>query len=553
MATNKINIRKKTVSQLLQNVSEGRFAIPKLQREFVWDGPKAAKLLDSINNHMPVGVVMIWETPRSQRLHLRQQYHVLPPFNARMGKVWFLIDGQQRVSVLHHVREGGTLQNARGKEIDFERIVLALEKEDDGQQIRYRKPLRGRYESMSDVLHPQWRSRLSHLGTRHKERVRKCRQSVLRYPVHLMFVEAQLDTIRESFLRINTQGMKITTADAIFTKAESLDLRDIRHLVRQHVDAQFGLIPEMPILFAMAAVRGGTEARGQALRNVIKKLEDETKRDHRVRKSLAKDWDRLGTCFGKAVDYLRENFRVVSRDYLYSDYMIAILAYFFFWNGRGPSARQKDQIRRWFWATTVGSRYSGRNFLRCLPEDLKFFKRLANNGSARFVYSPEVEKSDVRKSQFASRTGITSAFYCMLMLRGPVSILDDGLNEIPLEHYSTNANRKDRHHIFPRFVLMGLGVPAKLYNSICNICLLTADENQMIGSTRPRKYLGKVRDTGTYFKRKMERHLLPIDDVSGVWDRNASQGFHRFLRKRTDIICRALEDEAGIRLFRREL
>jgi hypothetical protein len=556
MARKKITILNMTLSQLLTSVSEGRFAIPKLQREFVWDGPKAAKLLDSINAHMPIGVMMIWETARSQRLYLRHQYHVLPPFNPRNGKVWFLIDGQQRISVLHRVREGSALPNARGKEIDFSRVVFSLQEEDDGQQIRYRKPLPGRYVSMVDVLHPQWRSRLSHLGSRDKERVRKCRQRVLRYVMHLMFVQAKLPVIRESFLRINTQGMKISTADAIFTKAEGLDLRDILHEVRQHVDEDFGLIPDMPILFAMVAVRGGTEARGQALRQKMQQLEQEARMDRRKRRTLAKEWQRLGNCFGKAVDYLREkeNFAVLSREFLYSDYMIAILAYFFYWNkGHGPSAQQKEQIRKWFWATTVGSRYSGRNFLRCLPDDLKFFKRLAGNPSARFQYTPEVDRIDVRKAQFASRTGITSALYCMLLRRGPVSILDDGLNKIPIDRYASRSNRKDRHHVFPRKVLADLGVPANLYNSICNICLLTAEENQSIGARRPRLYLGNVRDNGKFFKPKMHKHLLPLQEDAGLWAQDVRQGFRRFLRERTELICRALEEEAGIRLFRRDM
>jgi hypothetical protein len=551
-----ISVQKMPIRDVLRSISEGQFAIPKLQREFVWDGPKAAKLLDSMNAEMPVGVIMIWQTSRSHRLYLRTQYNVLPPFNYRNGKVWFLIDGQQRISVLHHVREGTpTLRNALGKEIDFRRVVFSLENEEDGQQIRYRKPLRNRYESMKDVLHPQWKSRLSHLSARHQEKVRKCRERILRYSMHLMFVEANLAVVRESFLRINTQGMKIRTADAIFTRAESLDLRDFRHEVRQHVDAVFGLIPEMPILFAMAAVREPTQTqpRGQALRQQIKKLEEEAQSDDQLRRLLARDWSRLGVCFGKAVDYLRENFCVLTRDYLYSDYVVAMLACFLFWNNRrGPSARQKELIRRWFWATTVGTRYTGTKFLRCLSDDLKFFWRLARNGSARFEYNAEVDRIDVRKAQFASRTGITSSFYCMLLRRGPVSILDNGLNELPIERYATRANRKDRHHVFPRAVLAPLGIPANLYNSICNICLLTAEENQSIGSRRPRNYLGEVRDEGTFFKRKMARHLLPVNtDSSGVWAPDVTRGFMQFLIERRNLICRTLEDEAGFPLFRR--
>lgn len=62
MKPKRIAIRSRRVSQLLKHVEEGRFAIPRLQREFVWDGPKAAKLFDGIHAHMPIGVVMVWET-----------------------------------------------------------------------------------------------------------------------------------------------------------------------------------------------------------------------------------------------------------------------------------------------------------------------------------------------------------------------------------------------------------------------------------------------------------------------------------------------------------
>lgn len=546
-----LNIKPLSVAKLLSRIDEGRFAIPRLQREFVWDGSKAAKLFDSIMRHMPIGVVTVWETPRSQRLYLRQKYHVLPHFNPRNSKVWFLIDGQQRVSVLHLVAEGAEIRNALHKTINFRRVVLSLDGRSSELEIIYRKPRPGLYESLSDILHPHWRRRLSHLGKQDLARVANCRRRILSYPMQLMFIRSSLDGIRETFLRINTQGMKIKTADAIFAQAEDLELRDVRHEVADQVDPSFGSIPEMPILFAMAAVRGAKEARGEALRAAIERLGREAKQDPRLRKALAKDWHRLSVCFGKAVDYLRDNFAVVTRDYLYSDYMIAVLALFFFWNGRGTNHRQKEQIRRWFWATSVGSRYSGAKFLRCIPTDLKFFRKLASQKTARFTYSAEVDRLDVRKALYASRTGITAAFYSMLLLRKPVSILDDGLNGIPMEKYSAPANRKERHHIFPKGVVAGLGFPSSLYNSICNICLQTAEENQKIGPRRPHIYLREAKETGGYFRRKMERHLIPAGDKSGVWQRNVSSGFKRMISERNDLICKEFEKLAGAKLFRK--
>jgi hypothetical protein len=552
MRLGNIRIKKVRISKLLSYVDAGRFAIPKLQREFIWDGPKAAKLIDSILRSMPIGVILIWDTPRSQRLHLREKYHVLPPFNQKNRSAWFLIDGQQRASVLYHAREGDRLENARRRDIDFAKIVLSLNHEDDGQIIRYRRSQTGEYVPLSSVLHPHWRQKLNGLGARKLKRVQKNRQRILNYSTFVMFVHGGLPDIREAFLRINTQGMKVTTADAIFTQAEALDLRDVVHEVREHLDAAFSDVPDAPLLFLFSAIRGGTEARGRAIEATIRKLNKSAGTDPNLRKSLAKIWNKIGPCVGKAADYLRDRFCVVSRDFLASDYMLSILAYFFFQNRRGPSKKQAEEIRKWFWATSVGSRYSGRDFNRCVPMDLDFFCALARNPARRFHYDPQVETIDIRKAQYASRTAITSAVYCMLLRRGPVYLLDKGLNEIPIQRYSTRANRKDRHHIFPRQPLVNAGVPVKLYNSISNICLLVASENQEIGSKRPRHYIGELDEPRSAFKAKMKRHLIPVDDTSGVWNSNLKRGFSRFLQQRTKLICDALEDEAQIRLFRVE-
>jgi hypothetical protein len=140
--------------------------------------------------------------------------------------------------------------------------------------------------------------------------------------------------------------------------------------------------------------------------------------------------------------------------------------------------------------------------------------------------------------------------YCLLLRRRPVYLLDNGLNEIPVQRYATPANRKDRHHVFPRQVCSGLGIPYKLYNSVVNACLLVAEENQRIGARRPARYFKKIQEL-RQFKWKMRRHLIPADKASGIWVRSVRRGLRLFLEQRTRLICEALESEAGIRLFRR--
>lgn len=551
-ASTSISFEEKKLSRLFNAVDERRFAIPKLQREFVWDGPKAAKLLDSIVRGMPIGTIMVWCAPRSQRLHLRQSYHVLPQFDSRHAQVWFLLDGQQRLSVLYLVRRGIVVENARRREIDFSRVVLDLDGEDE-QLVRYRKPLDDRFVSVSEMLAGNWRARFATLPVRRLARVARAREAILNYRVALTFLQSPIEHVRETFLRINTQGMKVTTADAIFSRAEDLKLRDVYHEVRDGLDEAFHDIEETPILFAMLAARGVREARGEALRRELTKLEAEVSRDPGLRRSLERTWRDLRSSFGKAVDYLRQNFKVLNLKLLYSDYMVAMLALFFLHReGRGPDAYQREQIRRWFWSTTVGSRYSGRNFNRYIRRDLDYFERLAKGERATFRYTPEVDRADLRRAQYTSRTGMTSAFYSLLLLRRPVTIMDDGLNEIPLERYAAIANRKDRHHIFPAGLMTRHDVAPQLFNSVANVCLLTAQENQQIGRRRPRIYLADARSHEGTFKAKVARHLIPIGDDSGIWDPEVERGFRTFLQQRTGILCEAMEEAAGLRLFRRE-
>lgn len=551
-ANSRLVIKKRSIQSLFRDVHMGRFAIPRLQREFVWDGRKSAKLLDSIYLGMPIGIPLIWQAKKSERLFLRQRYHVLPPFDHRNREVWFLVDGQQRVSALHRVKEGGELTNARSRVIDFGRVVLSLDSEDGDERIRYRKPVPGRFIPLCDVLHPHWQHRVGPVTKRQRDEIRRCRERILHYKAHLMFVRMKIGQVRECFLRINTQGMKLTAADAIFTKAESLELRELAHEVREQLDPAFRDIGEIPILWAIAATRGGIEARGVAINQAIRRIQRRAEESVSFKKQLGRDWSRLVQCLGKAVDYLRGTFSVLNRDFLYSDYMLAMLALFFYWNQGGPSQHQSEEIRKWFWATAVGGRYSGRNFLRCIPEDVRFFRRLAEKRDARFRYSQQVEKADIRRTQYQGHTGIGAAFYCLLALRRPVSILDDGINPVPLDRHSTRANRKDRHHIFPRGPLRQANVPLADYNSICNVCLLTAEENQRIGSRRPASYLREPAAKRRQFARKMRSHLIPHDNGSGLWEPGLKRGFKRFIKGRTNLLCRAFEQEAGIRLFRRD-
>src|SRR5262245_31873011 len=89
-----------TIKSLRRDLQARKFAVPKLQRNFVWDARRAAKLLDSIYHNMPIGSLFLWEMDRKSAHLIRQSAEVLPSFSDSNSHIWFVIDGQQRLSVI---------------------------------------------------------------------------------------------------------------------------------------------------------------------------------------------------------------------------------------------------------------------------------------------------------------------------------------------------------------------------------------------------------------------------------------------------------------------
>jgi len=549
MARKRLELREFTVSQLLNHLESRRFAVPAVQREFVWDGRKACKFLDSIYRQMPVGAVMIWETNRKNRHHLREHINVLPEFDGSNRDIWFLLDGQQRISVLYQARRGARVEVRRGKEINFANICFLLEPADNGVLFAYRRAVPGKYASLSDILAANWRRRFQSLPAYKMRKLVKCRELLLKYRLPLLFIRTNdHKEVREAFIRINSLGTPVSAADKAFARASEFGMRHLARQAQAALHDSFKDLPDNALLLAMAFMRGERLDVGERVIDAaIRKLEREVERDKAALKSFTKEWTRLRAAVEKAVDYMRANFSVINRGFLPSDNMLVVLSLFFYWNKARPNPRQKREIRKWFWASAVCKRYSGRGHRVNILRDLKFFERLARKKVARFQLESRVRRQDIKETEYTTHGSLSNAFFCLLLRQQPRS-LEDG-DRIPIESISARANKNQKHHVFPRGKLKRAGFSVKDCNSLCNICLLTAEENQMIGNRLPARYLKEVPQNGR-LPTIMKSHLITTRG-SGLWERDAKTGYRRFVRSRLNEICAAFEREAGIKLFHR--
>src|SRR5262249_549977 len=225
---NSLEFKSLPIRKLQRYIEEGHFAIPKLQRAFVWNGRKAATLFDSIYRGMPIGTITVWETSKRNKNLLRHTLHILPEFQDHNKCVWFILDGQQRLSVIHQTSLGGEKQNGFHQIIDFDRIVFRVTDKENTPRFQFRKPIYGEWVSLKDIFSQNWRNKFKWLTVGQLHRVENCRSLLLNYRVSMVIVSSEnLEEARALFLRINSLGTPLSAADRAFARASKFDLREL--------------------------------------------------------------------------------------------------------------------------------------------------------------------------------------------------------------------------------------------------------------------------------------------------------------------------------------
>lgn len=546
------------IRRLHEQLLGRQFAIPKLQRNFVWDSGRAAKLLDSICRDMPIGSLFLWEMDRRSANLIRQSAEVLPSFNTAHKNIWFVIDGQQRLSVIYQAFEAQERQNDAGRRIDFSRLCFVVNPKGpdiDEQRVVYRKPAGRELVPVRDILANNWKRRMPSKAKGFLARVGAFRERVLNYPVPTVTVQgATLDEIGEVFIRVNSQGMRITSADRAIALMGKLDVRLMAEELRLKVrESGFALMGVESILMGFNLIAEEPRADGDPpkLDAMARRWSKRIDKDSAAQDQFKKVWHKYQHSYLAAIDYLRKRFPVHDESYLPSVNMLSTLSVFFYHHAGQPNGYQSSELRKWFWATGVAERYTGRGYHRNIVADAKLFAALGRGVRRRFVFRDLLDPIlDIQGAEYTSRSARTRAFFCLLSAREP-RYLENG-EEISLEQgVLSHANLRNRHHIFPQGRLRQ-HFPARTYNSLCNICFLVSRDNQKIGMRLPRYYLENYRDSGrARFKRVMRSHLIPVADDSGIWDRGLVGAFKKFQKNRLGVICAEFERVAGIRLFRK--
>lgn len=202
------------------------WAIPEIQRPFVWDAKKVRSLIASMFLGFPVGSVMIWKGQGVRARHIGQK-------KSAEGEVDLVIDGQQRLTSIKILFEGRTVTTEKGEKIiriQFNPLVGPC----DGsfEVLKAAKPKPG-WAIVSDIFSAK---SITDYTAKYKKENKTLSQEQKRFAEESLielskltnysigcieiFSNVDIDEAAEIFVRINSTGTPLKQGDFIMTLLE---------------------------------------------------------------------------------------------------------------------------------------------------------------------------------------------------------------------------------------------------------------------------------------------------------------------------------------------
>jgi hypothetical protein len=513
------------ISRLVTRIEQGDIKVPVFQRKFVWKPNQILDLLDSIYRGYPVGSLLFWLSSESLATERDLGDFHLPATPQKYPRN-YVLDGQQRLATIYGVlRWPGLPENESIFNVSFNL---------EDQTFLYTQiPVLPTHIQMS-ILFDTKRFRLfqTNLLNRPDGQALIDASDVLsetfrEYAIPVVTVtEATVDHVSSIFERINNTGTKLTVYDLMVaaTWSENFDLRDQVDKIIDDIGAKDyeGVSPVAILQILAAHANGGTNR--QAILDLRNHDSD----------TLIQWVDEVKEALEQAVDFLANEVHVKSSDFLpYERQLVAIA--FALTRRNKPSNSDISVLRKWFWRTSFSERYR-RGGEGLFDEDLMTVIAALDDEDqlARFGKSPV--NDEIRRAEFRKTSALSNAYVALLASHSPQNLVNGA--KIDTGRALSSYNRKEFHHIFPQAFLKGIGVPKAKINSLANICMLSAEQNKLIGDSKPSEYVKSLQSKhGSTFETMLESNLIPKQAIPSL----LSDNFEEFLDIRSKHIALAIE------------
>lgn len=542
------------LTDMLSRIGRGEVALPDIQRPFVWSNRQVRDLLDSMYKGFPVGNLLLWETgiaPGVKKIGAEAK---------QAAPSLLIVDGQQRLTSLYAVMEGLPVVH---KDYSEKRIRIAFRPADQTFEV-VDATIRNNPEfipDISDVFKPGFYVFLQkfiagleeHRGVElDDEEKNKISESMDRlkdlkeYPFQATVLSTQVteEKAAEIFVRINSEGVKLGSADfiitlmSVFWEEGRKELEAFSRAAKKPSDSVAPspynrFIDPEPAQLLRAAV--GLAFRRGRLQTVYSLLRGKdldtghvsTRRRNMQFKKLAEaqaavldlaNWHEYLKCLQRAG--FQSGRMVTSQTTLMYVYIIWLLGRRDF---KVHLKRLRGVVARWWFMAHATGRYTGSAETQ-LDWDFSRIRDLKDGDADGFCgLLDQVVRDTFTKDYWkitlpnhldssSARSPALSAYWAALCILDADVLFSDMLKVKDMLDPNVAPGRSmERHHLFPKAYLGSLGFTGWRVSAIANMAFVDWRDNRSIADKPPERYWPEMTEDMPMdrLKRHMKLHALP--------------------------------------------
>jgi hypothetical protein len=539
------------VRELLDEIERNQVLLPEIQRAYVWKGPQAAKLIDSLYREYPAGQILLWDTANLPITKSLDGVGAQPL--PAVGQPKIVLDGQQRLTSLFKAlskdkddakdedaekdkvkdkKKAGNGEEGRRIDVYFhlesEQFQLYLRRLDaDPRWVSVRSVVNGDKHDL-DILAeieskggPGIKDPKSKVYLDRLQRLRKIGE--FKFPIEV-FKSDDYEQVTELFVRINAGGTRLRAAELALAqlalRLPGAIVERIDEALDDYADVGYELDPRF-LTRALIAIGTG-QSRFRHLTEFWRKPPSE----------IESIWTQTRKALNSAVNFVRQNARFEASEWLPTLNAIHTLAAYFH---RHPAVTPdvEEGLLRWFYLASLRGRYSGSGET-AMDEDLKAVAGPEPIAELMRNAVPAGHRDSVAPEEFDD-AGERNPLFAMTYAVARKRSAKDWFTGVALAKDVVGADHEiEVHHIFPKAILKKAKMSRKDRDEIANLAFLASRPNKKIRDRPPAEYLGEIADKHPH---RLEAQSIPMDP--SLWE---VERYQDFLAARRELLAKAVSD-----------
>lgn len=512
------------ISEILNQIDLGSYALPEFQRGYVWNRDQVKKLMMSLYRGYPIGGLLIWVTKTDPSI-TRGEGQLTP------GVVNLILDGQQRITSLYGIIRGhapkffdGNANSFTGlyfniKEQYFE-FYMATKMKDNPDWISVTELLQLGASNYIGQADPERKMFLfNYLDVLNK--LNNIKDTDL-YISNVTGEDKTIDVVVEIFNNVNTGGTKLNKGDLALAKICSMwpDARsEMKKYLKQLQSAGYYFSLEW-LLRCVTVYMTGRPYFAELDKYSIDNFKD----------ALYKTEQMVGLC----LDHIGSRLGLDHDRVLASKFAIATMIGYIH---AQPSAKLDNahwnKLMYWYIHTFLWGRYASSTESK-MAQDMNVIQEGEGvEGLLRLIRQQRGDLKLTPEDFWGWSTG--ARFYPLLYLLTRMNHAKDFGSGLELTHNLLGKNSTlEVHHIFPKDILYKAGKSKSIVNSLANYAFLTKETNLEISNRRPEEYM-------PYYAGKqpgaLESNWIPINPE--LWK---VENYEVFLQKRRELLAKGANE-----------